>query len=101
MAVPDGAHEATSFYETKLLKSTLKRLVDFERINTGAMRFRADAASVRTGDCVYFDNTIHATGPEYAMASDLLPPGFPAGKIEGEYYWDGGLSRTCRCKWPP
>ena len=36
---PDGAVEATSFYETKQLKSTLERLVDFDRINAGAMRF--------------------------------------------------------------
>src|SRR5690349_6835757 len=31
---PNGALEATSFYETKLLTSTLERLVDFDRINS-------------------------------------------------------------------
>ena len=25
------------------------------------------------------------------MASAALPPGFPAIKIDGEYYWDGGI----------
>ena len=40
---PDGALEATSFYETKLLKSTLERLVDFDRINAGDMRFSVGA----------------------------------------------------------
>lgn len=25
------------------------------------------------------------------MASGALPPGFPAVKIDGDYYWDGGL----------
>lgn len=25
------------------------------------------------------------------MASGALPPGFPAVKIDGEYYWDGGV----------
>src|SRR5437588_3518253 len=32
---PNGALDATSFYETKRLKSTLERLVDFDRINSG------------------------------------------------------------------
>ena len=30
---PNGALKATSFYETKHLKITLERLVDFDRIN--------------------------------------------------------------------
>src|SRR4051812_36666780 len=36
---PHGALEATSVYETGHLKSTLERLVDFDRINHGQMRF--------------------------------------------------------------
>ena len=28
---------------------------------------------------------------DHVMASAALPPGFPPIKIEGEYYWDGGL----------
>src|SRR4051794_14772326 len=35
---PNGALEATSFYETKLLTATLERLVDFDRINSGDTR---------------------------------------------------------------
>ena len=34
---PNGAPAATSFYETKQLKSTLERLVDFDRINARTM----------------------------------------------------------------
>lgn len=26
------------------------------------------------------------------MASGALPPGFPAVKVDGKYYWDGGIS---------
>src|SRR5437773_5211167 len=36
---PAGSLEATSLYETKLLKATLEQLVDFDRINSGEMRF--------------------------------------------------------------
>src|ERR1700709_322066 len=31
-------------------------------------------------------------GPEHIMASGALPPGFPSIEIEGEHFWDGGIS---------
>ena len=33
------------------------------------------------------------------MASDALPPGFPAIEIEGEHYWDGGLVSNTPLQW--
>ena len=96
---PNGALEATSFYETKLLKSTLERLVDFDRINAGEMRFSVGAVNVRTGNFVYFDNKTHTIRPEHVTASGSLPPGFPAVEIEGEYYWDGGLISNTPLQW--
>jgi NTE family protein len=56
---PDGALEATSFYDTKLLKSTLERFVDFERINSGETRLSVGAVNVRSGNFVFFDSTTH------------------------------------------
>jgi NTE family protein len=38
---PGGTLGATSFYDTKSLKDTLERLVDFDRINAGITRFSA------------------------------------------------------------
>ena len=96
---PDGALEATSFYETSLLKSTLERLVDFDRINAREMRFSAGAVNVRTGNFVYFDNETHTIPAEHVMASGSLPPGFPAVEIEGEFYWDGGLVSNTPLQW--
>ena len=96
---PDGALEATSFYETKLLRSTLERLVDFDRINAGDTRFSVGAVNVRTGNFVYFDTATHTIRPEHVMASGSLPPGFPAVEIEGEYYWDGGLISNTPLQW--
>ena len=96
---PNGALEATSFYETKLLKSTLERLVDFDRINAGATRFSVGAVNVRSGNFVYFDTETHTIRPEHVMASGSLPPGFPAVEIEGEYYWDGGLISNTPLQW--
>ena len=96
---PTGSLEATSYYETKLLKTTLEQLVDFDRINSAEMRFSVGAVDVRTGNLVYFDNTTREIRPEHVMASGSLPPGFPAIKIEGEYYWDGGLISNTPLQW--
>ena len=82
----------TSYYDTGALKSTLERLVDFDRINSPTeMRLSVGAVNVRTGRFAYFDNREIAIRPEHIMASGALPPGFPAVEIDGEYYWDGGL----------
>ncbi|MGO7209501.1 patatin-like phospholipase family protein [Rhizobium ruizarguesonis] len=94
-----GSIEAESFYDVAPLKATLERLVDFDRINTGAMRFSVGAVNVRSGNFEYFDTTTHDIRPEHVMASGSLPPGFPATRIDGEYYWDGGLISNTPLQW--
>jgi NTE family protein len=96
---PPGSPEATSHYDTAPLKSTLERLIDFDRINAGRTRFSVGAVNVSTGNFVYFDNITHKIGPEHVMASGALPPGFPAVEIEGELYWDGGLVSNTPLQW--
>jgi NTE family protein len=96
---PDGALEATSYYDTRPLESTLARLVDFDRINDGPMRLSVGAVNVRSGDFVYFDTTTHRIDPRHVIASGALPPGFPAIEIEGEHYWDGGLVSNTPLGW--
>ena len=96
---PSGTPDATSFYDTSALKTTLERLVDFDRINSREMRFSVGAVNVATGNFVYFDNSTHAIRPEHVMASGALPPGFPAIEIEGEHYWDGGLVSNTPLQW--
>jgi len=86
-----GTPEATSFYDTAPLRETLLRHVDFDRINSGAMRLSLGAVHIRSGNFVYFDSRDRRIGPEHVMASAALPPGFPAVHIDGEAYWDGGL----------
>jgi NTE family protein len=87
-----SAEQPTSYYDTKALKATLERLVDFDRINSpGEMRLSVGAVNVRTGRFAYFDSAEIRIRPEHIMASGALPPGFPPVEIDGEYYWDGGL----------
>ncbi len=81
-----------SYYDTTDLRSTLERLVDFDRINrVKEVRFSVGAVNVRTGRFAYFDSAEIPIRPEHIMASGALPPGFPPIEIDGEHYWDGGL----------
>jgi len=83
-----------SFYDTAALRSTLERLVDFDRINDAReTRLSVGAVNVRTGHFAYFDSAEKKKPirPEHIMASGALPPGFPPVEIDGEQYWDGGL----------
>jgi NTE family protein len=91
--------EALSFYDIAPLKATLKRLVDFDLINTGTTRLSVGAVNVCTGNLVYFDSTTHWIAPEHIIASGSLPPGFPATVIDGEPYWDGGLISNTTLQW--
>ena len=88
---PQGSLEAISYYDTTPLAETLTRLVDFDRINSGAMRLSVGAVNVRTGNFEYFDTARHTLDARHIMASGALPPGFPPVEIDGEHYWDGGL----------
>ena len=94
---PSGHPEAQSYYDTAPLKRTLERLVDFDRINDLKCRLSVGAVGVTSGNFRYFDNVEFRRqgkriGPEHIMASGALPPGFPSIVIDGEHYWDGGIS---------
>jgi NTE family protein len=98
---PRGTIEATSYYDTRPLRATLERFVDFDRLNSDKhdTRLSLGAVNVRTGNLVYFDTGTQVVGPEHVMASGALPPGFPAIEIEGEHYWDGGLVSNTPLQW--
>lgn len=81
-----------SFYDTNELRETLKKVIDFDLINKNQIRLTLGAVSVKGGRAIRFDNMHQKIGPEHIMASSALPPGFPAIKIDDEYFWDGGLS---------
>jgi len=86
-----GTPGAISYYDTEPLKKTLERLVDFDLLNSGAVRLSVGAVNVRSGNFCYFDTTEQRLDVRHIMASGALPPGFPPVEIDGECYWDGGL----------
>jgi len=94
-----GSVGATSWYDTAALRRTLERFIDFDRVNAGMLRLSVGAVNVKSGNFVYFDTTTHTLGPAHVMASGALPPGFPAIKIDGEHYWDGGTVSNTPLQW--
>jgi NTE family protein len=95
-----GAHvhlgaDRAGYYSTEPLRKTLEELVDFSLINAGHPRLTVGAANVHTSMMRYFDSDEIEIGASHIMASGALPPAFPAIRIDGELYWDGGvLSNT-------
>ncbi len=91
-----GAHvrlgaESAGYYSTEQLEKTLTELADFSLITRCKPRLTVGAAHVRTSQMRYFDSRETAITPQHIMASGALPPAFPAVRIEGELYWDGGI----------
>ena len=83
--------DAASYYSTTPLRETLASLIDLAVLNTAHPRLTVGAVSVKSGELRYFDSRNGALGLEEVMASGALPPGFPAVRVNGEAYWDGGL----------
>jgi NTE family protein len=90
LSAPLGVDRA-AFYTTGPLKVTLRELVDFDRLRAKDARLTVGVVNVRTGDMTYFDSRGMVLRPEHVMASGALPPIFPAIRIDGEAYWDGGI----------
>jgi NTE family protein len=87
---PLGADRA-AYYSTAPLEQTLTDLVDLDLMNNCKPRLTVGAAHVRSSEMRYFDSRDCKLGVRHIMASGALPPAFPAVRIDGELYWDGGI----------
>ena len=81
----------TSVYDLEPLQHTLREMLDLEKLNNGGIRVAVGATNVGTSEIKYFDNDKVRLSIKDVMASGSLPPGFPMTKVNGDYYWDGGL----------
>jgi NTE family protein len=91
-----GAHthlgaDHSGYYSTEPLRKTLAELVDFKLLNQCRPRLTVGAAHLRSSMMHYFDSKEMEISPSHIMASGALPPAFPAVRIDGELYWDGGI----------
>jgi len=83
--------EGAAYYTTSPLAETLRPLVDLDYVNRHAVRLTVGAVNVTNGEMRYFDSRDERLALEHVMASGALPPAFPAVRIGGEPYWDGGI----------
>jgi len=83
--------EAAAYYSTAPLRETLESLVDFGRVARCEMRLTVGAVNARSGRMRYFDSRDETLTADHVMASGALPPAFPAVRIDGDPYWDGGI----------
>jgi NTE family protein len=88
--VPLGS-ERSGYYSTEPLERTLEELVDPIQLNRGRPRITVGAAKVQSGEMHYFDSRECELTIRHVMASGALPPAFPAVRIDGDLYWDGGI----------
>jgi NTE family protein len=83
----------TSLYDTAPLRRTLTELVDLGVLNDEETRVFVGAVKVGTGEMEFFDSRRpDGLTFDHVVASGSLPPTFPMTQVEGESYWDGGLS---------
>jgi len=87
---PLGPEDA-GYYSVAPLRETLSELVDLDELNGGATRITVGASNVRTSEMRYFDSRDMPLGLDHVLASGALPPAFPAVRIDGDLYWDGGI----------
>jgi NTE family protein len=87
---PVGIEQA-AYYTAAPLRATLAPLVDFARIAARHTRLTVGAVNARSGEMRYFDSRDETVGLDHVLASGALPPAFPAVRIDGDPYWDGGI----------
>lgn len=92
-ALPWMPNDVALFDHAPLL-STLNRLVDFERLNRGDIRFTVATVDVATGEEVFFDTARETVRPEHILASAAILPAFPPVEVEGRLLCDSGYTNN-------
>lgn len=83
----------TSIYDTAPLRATLAQLIDLDALNDrkATPGLLVSALDVEEGDVRYFYSRDDALTLDHVIASGSLPPSFPMTRIDGRFFWDGGL----------
>lgn len=82
----------SSLYDTHPLGMTLKRLVDFERLNGDGTRYTATAVDLESGEEVAYDTRRQAVAADHIRGSSALLPAFSPVEVDGRLVGDGGLA---------
>ena len=83
--------EQAALYSVDPLRTLLPSLIDFDLANSGSPRFTLGLVGVRSGEMRYFDSRNETIALDHVLGSSAIPPSFPAVRINGEAFWDGGI----------
>jgi NTE family protein len=83
--------ERAALYDTKDLEKTMTALTDPTCFNSKNPRLTVGTVNVKTGKMHYWDSERLPLALNHVLASAALPPSFPAVRIDGDPYWDGGI----------
>jgi NTE family protein len=89
-----GMPNDVALYDHGPLRRTLERLVDFDRLNAGEVRFSVATVDIETGEEVVFDNKRDTVRPEHILARAAIPPAFPPVEIDGRMLCDPGVTNN-------
>ena len=87
-----GVEDNPGLYDAAPMRRTIEDLVDFDLLNSGAVRLSVMTLDLETGLEHPFDTTQERITASHIMASTALIPDFPAVEIAGRAYVDGGLA---------
>ena len=82
--------ERAALYDTKDLEK-MTALTDPARFNSKNPRLTVGTVNVKSGKMHYWDSERMPLALNHVLASAALPPSFPAVRIDGDPYWDGGI----------
>jgi NTE family protein len=81
--------EHAAFHTIDQLRMTVGDVVDFTRLNATQTRLTVARSMCAPARCII--STAASADHARPRASGAVPPGFPAIRIDGDPYWDGGL----------
>jgi len=87
---PDPVRE-DAVVQTVELRELIQRAVDFERVNSGAVRLVLGAVNLVTKAETYFNNDRHVIGLDHVLASTAFP-GLPPVVIDRQRYGGSAVS---------
>jgi NTE family protein len=90
--LPTAASRFDGFYDLGPTRERLRRLIDFERLNSGEPRITICATDLRSGDAVLFDSHSARIEMDHILASCGFIPEFAPVDIGGKSLGDGGFS---------
>ena len=86
-----GMPQRTSLFDPSPMRRELLKLIDFGRLNSGAIRLVVTAVDVETGEVRSFDTLRDQLTVDHLMASSAFPVFFPPVMINGKHYVDPGV----------